>query len=385
MLAVSGLTKEVRDSMADEMSSDPPALLLARWGKDARLTPYGGGNFGTPPDLLDRHPDREPRGGPGTAHGDPLIVPTDRFFVRSNGPVPAIDPLVWRLHLGGLVERALTLSLADIQTMPQRRLTAFLECAGNGRTRYDPRPPGTPWRNDAVGNAVWEGVPLGHLLDLAGVGDQVVDIVAQGGDMPGMRRGLPLAVARDLNTLVVLRMNGEELATAHGGPVRLLVPGWAGIASTKWLIGLEVLDHAFAGFWNADNYVFWTAAGEPIAPVREMPVKSLILHPEDGARLAAGPHVVRGVAWSGHGAIAKVAVSTDGGASWAEASLSPGAGRRAWSGFVLSWRAEPGTTRILARAFDERGLTQPAKATWNAKGYLMNEIQVVEVEVVTRQ
>src|SRR3712207_3069819 len=113
-------------------------------------------------------------------------------------------------------------------------------------------------------------------------------------------------------------MNGADLTVAHGAPVRLLVPGWAGIASTKWLVGLEVLDRAFAGFWNADNYVFWTAAGEGVRPIREMPVKSIIASPADGAALRAGEQVLAGYAWSGHGAIARVEVSTDGGATWQE-------------------------------------------------------------------
>jgi len=340
--------------------------MLARWGKDPRLVPYGGGNFGTPPDLL-------------TAD-DRLTVPTERFFMRSNGPVPALDPATWRLRVSGHVGRELELSLADLRAMPSTSLTAFLECAGNSRTSFDPLPEGTPWRNDAVGTAVWEGVPLGAVLDLAGVRPGAVDVVAQGGDMPGMRRGLPLPVARDPETLLVLKMNGEELSVAHGAPARLLVPGWAGIASTKWLVGLEVLDRAFAGFWNADNYVFWTAAGEAVRPIREMPVKSIVVAPAAGATVAAGRQTIWGYAWSGHGRVIRVEVSVDGGASWGDARLTE-AGRRAWVRFELSWDAAPGPARILARATDERGLTQPATPDWNAKGYQMNAVQAVDVTV----
>lgn len=356
--------------MTDEMPTDPPATLLARWSKDPRLVPYGGGNFGTPPELLDPE-----------AVGERATVPTPRFFMRSNGPVPELDAAAWRLRIGGHVAGAVDLSLADLRAMRQHSLTAFLECAGNGRTQFDPLPTGTPWRNDAVGNADWEGVPLAALLDLAGVEAGAVDVVAQGGDMPGMRRGLPLAIARDPDTLVVLRMNGEDLGVAHGGPARLLVPGWAGIASTKWLVGLEVLDHAFAGFWNADNYVFWTAAGEAVAPIREMPPKSIIFHPAAGATIAAGPQTVRGFAWSGYGRITTVEVSSDDGTTWREAALGHSE-RRAWARFELPWDAPPGPARLLARAVDERGLSQPAVPNWNAKGYLMNAIQVVDVDVV---
>lgn len=355
--------------MADgsETVDEQPGALLARLGKDPRLTPYGGANFGTPPGLL-------------LADGRG-VVPTDRFFVRSNGPVPAINSAAWRLDVTGLVGRPLSLSLADLRAMPQRSLTAFLECAGNGRTTFAPLPPGTPWRNDAIGNAVWEGVPLATVLERAGVGEGAVDVVAQGGDFPEMRRGLPLPTAVDPETLLVLRMNGEELTPAHGGPVRLLVPGWAGIAATKWLVGLEVLDHAFAGFWNADNYVFWTADGEAVRPIREMPVKSILVSPTDGEAVAAGARTVSGYAWSGHGRVVRVEVSVDGGASWADAALSGAAGRRSWVRFACPWEARPGEVRLRARATDERGLTQPTTPDWNAKGYLMNAIHDVAVTV----
>ncbi len=348
-------------------NEERPEEMLARLGKDPRLVPYGGGNFGTPPDLL------------ATAEG--LTVPTERFFVRSNGPVPTLDPEAWRLRVSGAVRRELELSLAELRAMPRRTLTAFLECAGNSRTAFAPLPEGTPWRNDAVGNATWEGVPLGAVLDLAGVAEGAVDVVAQGGDFPEMRRGLPLPVARDPETLLALRMNGADLTVAHGAPVRLFVPGWAGIASTKWLVGLEVLDRAFAGFWNADNYVFWTAAGEAVRPIREMPVKSVITSPVEGATLAAGRRTVTGYAWSGHGRVASVEVSTDGGATWRAAALEDGGGRRAWVRFARGWEAAPGEARLRARATDERGLTQPAGPEWNAKGYQMNGVHEVRVRV----
>ncbi|MDQ3694509.1 MAG: sulfite oxidase [Chloroflexota bacterium] len=343
---------------------EPPAALLAKLEKHPDLVPYGGGNFGMPLAMLN--------GG--------LIVPNDRFFVRSNGPVPEIDPARWRLLITGNVKRTVQLSLDDVKALPRRRLTAFLECAGNSRTRFDPVPEGTPWRNDAAGNAEWEGVALGDLLDLAGVRDDTVDVVSVGGDFAGMRRGLPLGAARDADTLVVWSMNGEALPVAHGGPVRLLVPGWAGIASTKWLVGLEVLNFAFDGFWNADNYVFWTEAGEPVRPVSQLPVKSIISAPDDGEIVPAGDRLVTGYAWSGYGAIRRVEISTDGGTSWAEACLET-AGRRSWARFSHPWRATPGPARIQARATDERGLRQPATAEWNAKGYLMNGIHEVSVTV----
>jgi DMSO/TMAO reductase YedYZ molybdopterin-dependent catalytic subunit len=340
--------------------------ILAVLGKDRRLISYGGGNFGMPLDLM------EPRGD--------LIVPTERFFMRSNGPVPIIDPGTWSMTVTGRVDHPLHLRLDDVQTMPQRTLTAFLECAGNGRTRFVPIADGTPWGNDAAGNAIWEGVPLHEVLDRAGIRDDAVDVVCQGGDFPEMQRGGPLAVARDPDTLLVLRMNGEPLPVAHGGPVRLLVPGWAGIASTKWLVGLHVLDRVFAGFWNSDNYIFWGADGTPQRPIRKMAVKSVISAPLQGAVIEPGRTVVAGFAWSGLGAIAQVEVSFDGGVSWRQADLE-GAGRRSWVRFHFPWTATRGQHRLMARATDERRLRQPAVADWNGKGYGQNGIHCVDVIV----
>lgn len=349
-----------------QLALDSAEALLGELGKDPRLVPYGGANFGMPPELM------EPAGD--------LIVPTERFFLRSNGPVPVVDRETWRLHLGGHVERPLAFSLADLESMERRTFTAVLECAGNGRSFYDPVPEGTPWRHDAAGNARWSGVPLVALLDRAGVREGTVDLVTQGADMPGMQRGLPLAVARDPETLVVLEMNGGPLGVGHGGPARLLVPGWAGIASTKWLVGVFALDRAFAGFWNSDNYVVWSAEGEPLRSVTEMPVRSVVSAPRDGAVLRAGSQPIAGYAWSGHGAIRSVEVSSDGGVTWREAPFR-GDGRRSWVRWETRWEAAPGEATLMARATDERGLRQPRVAPWNLKGYLQNGIQAVAVRV----
>ena len=353
--------------MTERHDEPTGAEFLAHWGKDPRLVPYGGGNFGMPLALQ--------------APADGLIVPTARFFLRCNGPVPTIDPAVWRLRIGGLVERELSLSLSDLQALPRRKLTSFIECAGNSRTRFTPPAEGTPWRDDAIGNAEWEGVSLAALLDLAGVGAGAIDVVCQGGDFPGMRRGLPVAVARAAETLLVWRMNGVDLPVAHGGPVRLLVPGWGGIASTKWLVGVEVIDYAFDGFWNADNYVVWTEAGEPVRPVQEMPVKSIIAAPASGAALTAGAAPGRGLRLvrrrrgppgRGHHRRRR---------SWVEGAS--GNGRPPFLGPLrapLAGAAGDGH-RLRARASDERGLTQPTTAPWNAKGYQMNAIHEVVVSV----
>src|SRR5690606_10920933 len=139
------------------------------------------------------------------------------------------------------------------------------------------------WGNGAVGNAEWTGVALADVLALVEPTPEAVDVVAQGGDMEGMRRALPLDVARNGDVLLAWAMNGEPLLPVHGAPVRLVVPGWGAIASTKWLVGLELIDRVFDGYWNADNYVLYDESGAPNGPVTRMPVKSLITSPAEGA------------------------------------------------------------------------------------------------------
>lgn len=325
---------------------------------------YGDGNFGCSLDEVDG-----------------FDVPTHQFFIRSNGPVPIIDAKEWRLSIDGLVERPTTLSLADLRTFPVKTLNAFLECAGNGRTRFDPPTEGTPWRNDAVGNASWEGVALRDVLDRAGIKSGTREIVSQGGDFAKMNRGLPIDVAMDSDTMLVFGMNGEPLTPEHGAPVRLIVPGWAGISATKWLVSLTAIDRSWDGFYNVQNYVLFDEAGNPIRPVRTMPVKSTIATPVEAAVLPPGQVFVTGFAWSGDAAIDRVEVSTDGGETYADAPIVGATGPHAWVKFQMPWEARPGTYRLRSRAQDRAGNVQPEQAFWNLKGYQMNGILEVNVRV----
>jgi DMSO/TMAO reductase YedYZ molybdopterin-dependent catalytic subunit len=366
--AIAGIlasTTSAQDATPEAEATPTPQEVLASIDKDSRLIPYGTTTFGTPLELIDG-----------------LTVPNDLFFIRSNGPVSVdIAPETWRLAVTGLVEQPQELTLEDLQELPQRTLTAFLECSGDSRSRFVPEAEGTKWGNTAIGNAEWVGTPLGAVLDLAGVKEGAVDVVSQGGDFPEMQRGLPLDKAFDPDTLLVWSMNGEPVPAPHGGPVRLLVPGWGGIASTKWIVGLDVIDHAFAGHYNTESYVIIDEQEQVIAPVTTMPVKSVITSPAPDATVTAGAQTVAGYAWSGWGAISRVEVSTDGGETWSEAPIVLEAGRRSWVRFEYPWEAEAGTALLRSRAFDERGLTQPDSVTWNAKGYLMNAIYEVPVTV----
>jgi len=346
--------------------TQPPAQDW-RTLKDERLVPYGETNLGTPLELL-----------------EDIVVPTELFFVRSNYRVPTVDPATWRLRIHGLVDRPLELGLADLRALPQRSVVAVIECSGNSRFGFEPATPGTPWRHDAVGNAVWTGVGLGDVLALAGPRPESVEVISQGADDPLMRRGLPLRAATEPDTLLALQMNGEDLVAAHGAPARLVVPGWGGIASTKWVTGLELADHRWDGLWNAVEYVLLDESGQETGRVEEMPVKSVIARPARAAEIDPGPATVSGYAWSGHGQVATVEVSVDGGHSYQPATVVERAGPRAWVRWSYAWVAEPGPIRLTARATDTAGRTQPEVAVWNAKGYQMNAIMGVDVEVRRR-
>ena len=213
------------------------------------------------------------------------------------------------------------------------------------------------------------------------MGEGVVEVVSQGGDFARMRRGLPIETAMSLNVLLAWQMNGRDLPATHGGPVRLLVPGWGAIASTKWIIGLELIDSAFDGYYNADAYVLYDQSGAPTGRVTRMPVKSIITSPAAGSTLSAGPQTIAGFAWSGHGGIAGVEVSTDGGATWSNARIVQEAGPLSWVRFEHPWHAGPGESRLQSRATDAAGNVQPKHAAWNAKGYQMNAIDEVRLTV----
>lgn len=338
---------------------------LQALGKDSRMIPFGGFNIGTPTDLMK---------GLDTAN--------NLFFVRTHGPTMTLDdPAKYVMQVAGHVDKPLKLTLDDLKGMTQRTFSAFLECSGDSRGYFQPPAAGNQWGNNAVSNAEWTGVPLHEILAAAGVKDGAVDVVSQGGDFEGMQRGLPIDTAMDANTIIALKMNGEDLPAPHGGPARLLVPSWGGIASTKWLLGLTVLDKPFQGDFNVKNYVIIDEMGQVVRPVREMPVKSIITSPDVGASVKAGDVTVTGYAWSGIGGIAKVEVSADNGVTWADAKLTEEGGSLAWVRFEYGWKATAGGHKLLSRAIDTRGISQPFVQAWNVKGYQFSAIQAVPVEV----
>ena len=335
-------------------------------------------DYETPPELL-----------------DPYLTPVESFFVRSHMTTPTIDAAAWRLAIDGDVTGPAEISLDDLRRLPAVSVVATLECAGNGRAFFDPPVAGIQWRRGAVGTARWTGVPLSHLLRRAGIRAGAAHVWASGADrpfgaQPPFVRNLPIAKALDEHTLVAYAMNDRPLLREHGFPARLVVPGWEGAYSVKWLSRLTAAPAVSDSFWVASAYrypVRRVAPGaavppEQMAPLSGLAVKSLITRPVEGAVIAPGRVEVGGFAWAGGSAIARVDVSTDGGGTWRQARLTGPQDRYAWRRFEYAFTVGQAEARaILSRATDAAGNSQPIVPAWNPAGYLWNAPDVVRIEV----
>jgi len=314
------------------------------------------------------------------------ITPTESFFIRCHTYTPEVKLADWKLTLDGLVEKPLSLTLADLKKLPRTELTGVLECAGNGRSFYEPHLPGAQWKFGGVGNARWAGVRLRDVLQKAGLKSTGTQLLLDGADvplgkMPDFQRTLAVGKAMDPDTLLAWEMNGQPLTPAHGFPLRVVAPGWAGDSWVKWLQHIEVLDHEFDGFWMKTAYRHPSHSVAPgtvvdakdMIPVTDLNVKSVIAAPGDWAR--PGLVAVQGVAWSNGSPVAKVEISDDAGKTWQLAKLA-GAGTkygfRKWS---FAWKATEGPHTLIARATDASGRTQPMQEEWNPSGYLWNVAQ----------
>lgn len=319
------------------------------------------------------------------------LTPNDLFYVRNHFDTPTMDASRWSLRVEGHVARPLELGYADLQRLPKLTMPVTLECAGNNRSDLSPRAPGNQFKSGAVSTAIWAGAPLKNILDLAGVRVGAVDVLFEGADTgkpePGKietpyQRSLPIEMAMHPDVLLAYEMNGEPLAQEHGYPLRLIVPGWYGMASVKWLRRICVLDHGFEGFFQTERYIIEGNGGEVI-PIREMSVKSVVSRPQQGEVLRLGAQWVAGLAWSGHAGVKRVMVSDDGGKVWKRAHLSGPGGRYAWQQWGFAWNPPgPGHYTLMARAEDEQGNVQPMESRWNRLGYAVNGVKPVCVTVM---
>ncbi len=320
------------------------------------------------------------------------ITPTGLHYLLVHFDIPELDERSWRLEIAGNVERPQSLSLAEVRARPAHTVAVTMECAGNGRARLSPRPVSQPWLVEAIGTAEWTGTSLRDLLAEAGVGENTVELVFRGADH-GVQgevehdyaRSLPLREATRPEVLLAYEMNGRALEPQHGAPLRLLVPGWYGMTSVKWLTRIEAVTEPFDGYQQAVAYRYQQDADDPGAGVSRMRVRALMIppgYPDFMTRrrfVEAGAVTLRGRAWSGNGEIARVELGVDG--EWRNAELEEPLGEFAWRGWSFAWRAEPGDHEISCRASDAAGHTQPLEQPWNYQGMGNNLVQTIAVTV----
>jgi sulfite oxidase len=330
------------------------------------------------------------------------ITATDAFYVRGHGAVPRTDPHAWRLRVDGLVERPLSLSLTTLrEAFVERTVTATLQCAGNRRAgliAVRDIPAEAPWGPGATGTATWTGVALADVLALAGPLDTAVDVGFEGADMseeaqPSQRFGgsIPLDKASRPEVLLAWAMNGEPIPSVHGAPLRVVVPGYIGARSVKWLERVELRSEPWRGWFQHVAYRLLPAdatAGPGVGmPLGLVALNSDVLVPRDGATVTAGKVEVRGYAFAGGDRyVARVDVSTNAGQSWSEAELLDDLGRWAWRHWRITLDLNPGQHEILVRAWDSSAATQPddEAGLWNPKGYVNNARPRITIQAVAR-
>ena len=318
------------------------------------------------------------------------LTPTDRFYVRNHAPTPRIEAATWTLRVeGDGVYDPVTYTHDDLwKRFPHVSVVRTIECAGNRRVLFGEdvgrRFPGTQWGRGAIGTAEWTGVRLRDLLEPAGITTQACEVMPEALDEIRARRPLPLAKAWDDDTLVALAMNGEMLPADHGFPARLVVSGWLGAASIKWLGRIEVSETPLDVPWNTEDYVLIGPDFPAEGPARgsaitTLPVSSLVELPWP-ARLRAEPQMIRGRAFAGENRVARVEYRIDEG-PWQDAPIVSPSTPGVWVRWQFCWDPTPGPHTLRVRATDHRGNTQPDRMPWNELGYLQNSVLAHPVRV----
>lgn len=323
------------------------------------------------------------------------ITPIGLHYLLVHFDVPMADAATWQLDIAGLVSRPLTLSLDDLRQRPVVTTAVTLECAGNGRSLLHPRYVTQPWFQEAVSTARWTGTPLAPLLREAGVDDSCVEFVftgqdegIQGAEVQFYQRSLTVAEAMHEGVMIAYEMNGEPLQPQHGFPLRLVVPGWYGMTSVKWLTHIEAVDKPFTGYQMTSSYRYSQSTEDPGEPVSLIRVRALMVPPgipdffSRARRLSPGRTILQGRAWAGRAGIARVDVSVDAGSTWREAELEAPESPYSWTGWRCDWDAEPGAYTLCVRATDRAGNQQPLEPFWTRQGMGNNMAQRVEVQVI---
>ena len=331
---------------------------------------------------------------PTSVLSDSDITALDAFYCRNHGLFPDIAPEQWRLTVNGLVAMTLTLTYDQLTSgFSAHSVVATLACAGNRRAellKVRPIPGKDPWAHGAISTAEWRGARLADVLGAAGVhpddGLHVAfaapDVAPEATPVQSYGGSIPLTKAMSEEVLLAWQMNGEPLPRIHGGPVRVVVPGYIGARSVKWLTAITVQPVPSENYFQALDYRILPADTDPdtAAPgdgisLSSLPLNCDILVPGDGAEIPAGRLTIRGYALAGEGrGIARVDVSLDQGRTWRQANLEPARSRWAWRPWSLTVDAEPGALSVTARAWDDTGATQPESPAplWNPRGYANN-------------
>jgi DMSO/TMAO reductase YedYZ molybdopterin-dependent catalytic subunit len=326
-----------------------------------------------------------------------VITPNDAFFVRYHlADIPlTIDPDAFAVEIKGKVDRPVKLSLAEIKKMSAFELVAVNQCSGNSRALFEPRVAGGQLGNGAMGNARWKGVPLKAVLDAAGVQAGAKQVTFNGMDgpvsdkTPDFVKALDLDHARDGEVMLAYAMNGADLPVLNGFPLRLIVPGYYGTYWVKHLNEITVIDSIFDGFWMKSAYrvpdnecacVDPGTAPKATVPINRCNVRSFITSVTSGVKVKAGaPLLLKGIAFDGGKGIKQVAVSTDGGASWRNATLGRDLGKYSFREWTLPVTLAAGSHDLRVKATNQAGQTQPDKPLWNPAGYMRNVIETTTV------
>jgi sulfane dehydrogenase subunit SoxC len=323
------------------------------------------------------------------------ITPLGLHYLLTHYDIPAVDAAGWRLTVGGCVERELELSLDDLRARETETAPITMECAGNGRAQLEPHVVSQPWLTEAVGTAEWTGIPVATLLADAGPAADALEVVFTGLDR-GVEGGVEQLYERSLSVadaeqgLLAWACNGEPLPPQHGFPLRLVVPGWYGMTSVKWLQRITVVSEPFDGYQMVTGYRMRRDEDDTGTPVTRMEPRSLMVPPgipdfmTRRRFLPPGRARLEGRAWSGWGPIELVELSVDGG-SWTPAKLGSPPGPAAWTAWWIDWQAVEGEHELRVRATDATGRRQPDAPPWNVGGYANNAVQRVAVTVTGSQ
>ena len=318
----------------------------------------------------------------------------DNFFIRNHFEIPDIDIADWKLTVTGEVPNPISFSYQDLTSLSAVTIQSTLECAGNSRATVNPPCEGLLWNNGGVGSAAWTGIPVDTILSMTGVNPNAKEVLFLGCDngsensesIEDYGMSIPLPKSRDKHTILAYKMNDDTLPNNHGYPLRLIVPGWYGMASVKWVKEIRVVNEPYKGFHQSKYYVFvkpGAADNAPLARVSTMKVKSLITSLRRGQALEIGEHIIQGIAWSGAGNVEKVEISTDNGRNWEIAALDPPLSRYSTQTWRYYWSAtQSGCYLVSCRATDMQGNIQPIAFEWNFRGFANNSIHTLPIQIV---